>query len=146
MERIFTPTPHENNGRYYQKVRDGEGVNTHFFDHYDVKEKVSKKACVAYIYSFGPAVRSTIVHKAYEGNTTQRWYYCFGFQDDSGVYRMQIYEVYDHAWMRLDDESGAIQVGTATVKLADKDNIKFSFDLKTPTLQGAGTYELQRLF
>jgi len=145
MERIFTPTPHENNGRYYQKVRDGEGVNTHFFDHYDLKEKKTKKACIAYFYSYGPATRSTIVHRAYKGNTTQRWYYCMGFQDVEGIYGMKIYEVYDHSWMNLDNESGAVEVGTAYIELVDKDNIAFSYDIKTPTVMGGAVRELTRI-
>jgi len=132
MQRACTLIGDKNDGTYWQKSRDGEGISLHLAKRYVEETKEYENVLLAHWYSYGA--------------TGQRWYSCEGIEVALNTYAMEIYEVQDHRWMRLDDESGAIQVGTATVKLADKDNIKFSFDLKTPTLQGAGTYELQRLF
>ena len=141
MEKVFTASNHENNGSYFQKARSGEGITLQLFDTLD-----GRKACIAYWYSYGPAPRGSIAGGNYRGNTTQRWYYCMGFKDTDGTYELKVYEVYDHSWMDLNDDSGAVEVGTASIELTDKDNIKFSYDIKTPTVEGGAIRGLTRIF
>ena len=141
LERLLQPNSNPNNGSYYLKSREGEGLSVQF---YDLPE--GKQGCAAWFYSYGPTPRGSLTKNPPTGNTKQRWYSLEGFEQPDGTFNLQIYEVYDHSWMRLDDESGATKVGTATVELIDADNIKFNFDLKTPTVEDAAIRELARLF
>lgn len=123
---------HELTGAYIQKGREGEGFNLHFFGN----------RVIMFWFTYGPLDRSNM-HNLVDITTVQRWYTGEGELNDAGDYDIKLYEVTDHYWMMLDDDSGTEFAGSA--KLTPK-NMRLTFDLNTDTLKGRGDYRLSRIF